>query len=729
MDQTGWHPRPTVARKRRSCDPEDPAVRLEDAPITRTPLPFCIGTIVLVAALVAALPFAGLQPQVDESFFFSASSEAFREHQKIAELFPSFPMLLLACTGEDIDSAEYGLRIDSLTVAVKDVPGVLSVQSVSRGPGSVAAAKESPLWRRVVLAESAEATILIAVIDAHDPGLLIRDLEAAIAPFDTEREPVEVSGVPWLVEMIRRRIVRDFVLFNGIALLLFGALIAVLMRSVRVTLGATVTCLGAVAGSLLIQRALGIPVGILTANLSTVVFIVCLSHLIYMAANWRELASDPPEDPAREARNRTFSASFWCMVTTLFGFLSLLLVEAKPLRQLGASGSLATAVAMAAAYVLFPPFLAWAGLKQTTEKKEKTGGRFPSRRLILVGGAALVLVSVGLSFGLGSLDTDPSLLSYFAPDSDLYRGLEFVDRQGGSSPLQLVVEDSAGARLDDGAAFERLLALQDELEDDPAVGTILSLPIILAEADRNPLASLLSWSFLVELLSGSEYDKIAQDFITEDRKQGRFLVRMVESTREGPRGEIIERLRGIVVEHGFVPALIGGSYRLQASLAAKVAGSLVEGLLLLLVVFSVIAAIVARAVRPTVAMVLAITTVPLSVLGVFGWLRIPMDIISVPAANFCVGLAVDAMVHLVTAARRRRASGMEAAAAWREACRVKARPVLTATAIVVSGFLIFALSGFPPTQRFGLAVVFGTTLSAGAALFLLPLLAAPLSDD
>jgi predicted RND superfamily exporter protein len=51
------------------------------------------------------------------------------------------------------------------------------------------------------------------------------------------------------------------------------------------------------------------------------------------------------------------------------------------------------------------------------------------------------------------------------------------------------------------------------------------------------------------------------------------------------------------------------------------------------------------------------------------------------------------------------------------------RPVLVATGIISAGFGIFVLSSFPPTQRFGLAVILGSAAAATVALLVLPRLA------
>ena len=43
--------------------------------------------------------------------------------------------------------------------------------------------------------------------------------------------------------------------------------------------------------------------------------------------------------------------------------------------------------------------------------------------------------------------------------------------------------------------------------------------------------------------------------------------------------------------------------------------------------------------------------------------------------------------------------------------------------VVSTGFAIFLLSTFPPTQRFGAAIVVGTILASLTALYVMPLLA------
>src|SRR4030081_2053113 len=163
--------------------------------------------------------------------------------------------------------------------------------------------------------------------------------------------------------MIRRSLEHDFWYFSLTAVVLFGLTMAAMFRSARVFLGMLATCPSAVLLTLLLQSMFGKKIGILTVNLGTIVFVVALSHLVYMTFNWQTLSKrlgKESEELADAAMRMTFPASFWSMMCASLGFASLLIVQAKPLRELGFGGVLGTIVALLCAYVMYPPFLRWA---------------------------------------------------------------------------------------------------------------------------------------------------------------------------------------------------------------------------------------------------------------------------------------------------------------------------------------------------------------------------------
>jgi len=682
---------------------------------------------VTIVLLILVAAFVDLKPVVDENFFFSTSDPGVVQSKKIEQHFPSRPELILTVSSHGISSPRYLGRIQKLTQEIDSINGVNSVKSLTAGPKSFQDAVASPFWSRLLIAKDRKASNLIVFLDGKNTEALIKRVQRIMHELDDKDFRIHIAGPPYVVEMIRRSLEHDFWYFSLTAVVLFGLTMAAMFRSARLFLGMLATCTSAVLLTLLLQSMFGKKIGILTVNLGTIVFIVALSHLVYMTFNWQTLADRKgrlgKEAPnlATAALRMTFPASFWSMMCASLGFGSLLIVQAKPLRELGFGGVLGTIVAFICPYVMYPPFLRWAVPRESKLVEQEPPHWFWSRRFGLLS-LGVILVSIGLGVGLTRVNTDPSLLDYFKPHTELRDGLEYVDHTGGSNPLTLIVSAADGSKLNTDAAYEKLWTLHGALENNKDVGTVVSLPTLLAEGDRTPFSALLSYEKMMEIMEQPKYARVSKSFVNEDRTEAVFLIRMLESRHQKHRLEVVNDLRAICRKYGFKPELVGGIYYLQGRLAQLVASSLVTGLFWLNLLFIIIAWIVARSLRGAVAMIISLTLVPLCMLGGIGWFRVPMDVISAPATNVCIGIAIDSMIHLVFGVRRAQRDGKKGWLAWVAGREEQWRGIVYSDVIFAAGFAIFVLSDFPPTQRFGLVVLAGLIIDILANLFVLPLL-------
>ena len=311
-------------------------------------LALTVALFVLVAALV------DLKPVVDENFFFSTSDPQFRQSKKIEQRFPSRPEVILTVSSRNISAPRYLGRIQKLTQQVNTIDAVSAVKSLTAGPKNFQDALASPFWSRLLIAPDRKSSNVIVFMEGKDTEKSIKHLERIMHELDEKDFRIHIAGPPYVVEMIRRSLAHDFWYFSLTAVVLFGLTMAALFRSFRLFVGMLCTCASAVLLSLLLQSMLGHKIGILTVNLGTIVFIVALSHLIYMTFNWQTLADRKgrlgKEAPnlAAAALRMTLPASFWSMVCASLGFGSLLIVQAKPLRELGFGGVLGTMVALSA---------------------------------------------------------------------------------------------------------------------------------------------------------------------------------------------------------------------------------------------------------------------------------------------------------------------------------------------------------------------------------------------
>ncbi|MGH9694499.1 MAG: MMPL family transporter, partial [Bryobacteraceae bacterium] len=480
---------------------------------------------------VVVTTLVDLRPVVDQNFFFSTRDAAVRQSKKIDQRFPSSPSLILAVSSQDISSAKYLSRIARLTAAIRSIDEVTSVKSLTAGPKNFEDAMASPFWHRLLVAHDRKSSNLIVFTENRNGEKLIRRLEHVVDQFDQRDFRVHLAGTPYVVEMVRRSLVHDFRSFSLVAFLLFGLTMALVFHSLRLFLGMLASCSSAVLLTLLLQSLFGQRIGVLTVNLGTIVFIITLSHLVYMTFNWQTLTRrQVQESPelAIAAWRMTFPASFWSMTCSSLGFGSLLLVQAQPLRELGFGGVVGSVMAFVCAYLMYPAFLRWAVPRKTALAALEPPRDFWARRFVVPSIIVLLLAAV-LGFGLTRIDTDPSLLDYFERGTELRDGLEYVDREGGSNPLTLVISSADDSPLNTDAAYSKMWSLQQALEHNRNVGTVISLPVLLAEGDRTPFSFFFSYETLLRFMDKPQHERIARHFVSRDRKDAVFLLRMVEA--------------------------------------------------------------------------------------------------------------------------------------------------------------------------------------------------------
>ncbi|MFC1667691.1 RND family transporter [Candidatus Omnitrophota bacterium] len=675
--------------------------------------------ILTLLSIVWVVKFVPLTPTVDDNFFFSSEDPQLQSEHKISRLFVRKDSQLIISASGDINNGKYLEKISELSKALLELDGVASVNSLTHaGPSSVGKAFDSPLWKRLIVSNDRKASNLIVLLDEEKFPVIIPKIEKIMKKLGDKDFHLQAAGLPYVVELIKRYLLRDLRIFSILAFLIFGFLIFQIFRSKSVLIGTMLSCINACLWTFIITNLLDIPIGLLTANLGTIIFVMTLSHIIFLTFNWRTFRSNPHnKHPVRDAIRRTFPPSFWSMFTTLLGFISLTFVSAKPLRDLGVSGAIGSLVAIAVAYLVFPSFLKM--VRPHLRKKGKIEDyEVKTYNFIDLGKQFVILIIFVTCLltlpGLTMLDFDPSLLSYFSKSSEIYKGLSYIDQNGGSSPLILVVRSKSGEKIHSDKSYNQLWNLQRTLEQHRGVGSVISLPVLIAQAKDAPILGwFLPRSILLSAMELPMNDKIAKSFITKDRKYGLFLLRMIESYRTLPRLDIIEEIKLITENEGLSPEIIGGIYSLQGHLAKLVSSSLVWGLFKLLLLFALIALYISKNLRVTLSVMLSIFVIPLTILGCFGIYKIPLDVISAPASNVAIAMGIDSMIHMIKSFRRTRN--------WQTVRDELWQPILTSMFVVATGFGIFLFSTFPPTQRFGGAILFGTVLAALTALYIMPL--------
>ena len=110
------------------------------------------------------------------------------------------------------------------------------------------------------------------------------------------------------------------------------------------------------------------------------------------------------------------------------------------------------------------------------------------------------------------------------------------------------------------------------------------------------------------------------------------------------------------------------------------------------------------------------------VLGLMGWFRIPLDLMTITIAAICIGIAVDDAIHYVHRFIAEYRNDNDYWRAVRHCHGSIGRAIYYTSITVILGFSILALSNFVPTIYFGLLTGFSMLVALLANLTLLPLL-------
>lgn len=235
----------------------------------------------------------------------------------------------------------------------------------SRGRRPIAHHPQLPrsLLQLAFIGKDRKSTDVIATVKDNVGATTITRLQEIQKRFDRPDFRVVISGVPYVTELISRILGRDLRTFSLAAICIFGVVLLVMFRSLWIVLGTFIACANSSAATLIITQRIHIPIGPVTANVSTMVFVMTLSPMVYLTFNWKKIRQqDKSAGRAAvwSAVKETVHPSFWSAVCMLLGFISLLLVPSTPIKHLGIAGAVGAAMAFFAAYSLYPWFLALA---------------------------------------------------------------------------------------------------------------------------------------------------------------------------------------------------------------------------------------------------------------------------------------------------------------------------------------------------------------------------------
>ena len=568
-----------------------------------------------------------------------------------------------------------------------------------------------------------------------------------------------LGGAPMIADDLVTFVQADLRTFSIAVVLLIIVALGLIFRKLRWVAMPLVCC--AAAGTIMVGI-LGLMdwrVTVVSSNFISLLLIITISLTVHLIVRYRELRAtrrfSSHKKLLRHSVKSMFRPCFYTALTTAVAFGSLIVSGILPIITFGWMMMMGVATALIVAFTLFPSVMSSLKEDETALSSELRLNLTSALafftdalkgRILVLYGLILILSILGLT----RLRVENSFIDYFRESTEIFQGMSLLDEKlGGTLSFDVIVDlpqevdefdDPFGGGFDDGFGgdsdndaywftapkMNQIEEIHNYLDADPQTGKVLSFGSVIQLAkilnDGQPIDGLL-WALLYSRIPETLKDTVLNPFVSVDDNQLRFNVRVIESSEDLNRNELLQRIEaGVESEFGFDDnqvrlsgILVMYNNVLQSLFQSQI---LTIGVVMLAIMLMFLTLF--KSLSIAIICIIPNAIAAALVLGIMGWLNIPLDIMTITIAAISVGIGVDNTIHYMERFRRE----FPRFGNYRETmffCHNSiGRAMYFTSMTIVAGFSILLLSNFIPTIVFGLLTSFAMLVALVGSLTLLP---------
>lgn len=597
-----------------------------------------------------------------------------------------------------------------------------------------------------------------------------RMIEAIRSVMDQYRGDAELflGGVGMVADDMISFIKNDLKIFGLGVFLFLIATLGVIFRSIRWIFIPMLCCAFAAISMIGLLGWFDWEVTVISSNFISLQLIITMAIAIHLIVRHQELQRQNPDMDQRRLLLETIRLKlrpcFYAALTTIAGFGSLLFCDILPVITFGWMMTAGIAVSLVLTFLIFPSLLMFLEkspprrLKQSRFSMLSFLARFTESHgnLILATSGVILVISV---VGISRLEVENAFIDYFKDSTEIYQGMKVIDQQlGGTTPLDVVIDLKAESAPDDNAVqtgavspkdvfsefeeFEtpvndkkywftsdkmaRVMAIHDYLDGLPETGKVMSLGTMIKMAEKlNDGKSLDNFQLALLYTELPEAYKhlLLSPYVSVEKNQVRFSVRVRDSEKNLRRDALLKKIRRDLIDRLHIAPerihltgmLVLYNNMLQSLFDSQILtlGLTVAALMTMFLVLFRSVKIALIAVFPNL---LSIGVV----LGFMGWMKIPLDMMTITIAAISVGIAVDDTIHYIHRFMQEFEKDRDYIKALHRCHKSIGYAMYYTSVTIIIGFSILVLSNFIPSIYFGLLTGLAMFIALVAALTLLP---------
>lgn len=596
-------------------------------------------------------------------------------------------------------------------------------------------------------------------------------IRAVIAKYEAQTNGLYLGGVSMIADDMISYIKADLLVYGVSLTLLLSLVLWLFFRKISLVLFTLFVCVLSLGTASGIFALLNFKITVISSNYLALMLIITISLIIHLLTHFMNLCKKFPRSNIRHKVLATLLAksrpSFYAILTTAIGFLSLILSRIEPVIKLGVMMSVGISVSLLLSFLFFASLMPSLKNVRFDDKKGfkvnflEFCAKFSLKQQKLIFAISALCVVVSL-FGIVQLRVENSFVNYFKNSSPIKQGLLVIDKDfGGTLPLELIVtfkDKNTSATNADFDSFEsefealsndeiywynshktRVAKLTHEyLAKNEFIGSVLSLNSLL-ELGKGIMGGQDLDDFTLAFLSENLPEEFKKDllnaYVNVEKNQLRFVMRVKDSDPRLKRDEFIRQIQSDInalLKDEQVSSELTGLMLLYNNMLQSLFASqfntlaFVVGTIFLLFVF------VFRSAKYALIGIVA-NVVPLSVVfALMGFASLPLDLMSITIAAICIGLGVDDSIHYIYNFKKELAArqAIKAGSTFATARAIKLSHYTIGQAFfqskiaIIIGFCTMMSSNFTPTIYFGALTVLVMVLLLLGSLLLLPSLLA-----
>jgi len=599
----------------------------------------------------------------------------------------------------------------------------------------------------------------------------IRDI---IAPY-RQYGKLYLGGLPMITDDMVTFVRSDLTMFGAGVLAFLIIILTVIFRKLRWIVLPLLSCFYAGLIMIGVLGLFGWMVTVISSNFLALMLIITISMNIHLIVRYLQLQRDNPNDDqlalVRTTIHKMVKPCLYTALTTIIGFGSLVVSDIKPVIDFGLMMSAGLTVTFATSFLLFPTMLLVMGKSNPTTTIEEVRFMLPEylARLTEFQGNKILLLAVVLSAfsiaGISMLRVENSFINYFSEDTEIYQGLKLIDEElGGTTPVEILIklesdveeltEEDLAEMTEDEIREERefmealrtqpelwfnptkvqiIKKAHDFLDGLPEIGKVLSLAssVRVVEEIAGKELEGLDLAILYNKVPDTVKDSLINSYISIENNEARIVARVLDTQPDLRRKDLLDKIRhGLGKQNEFEElsdykflindVTVSGLLVLYNNMLQSLFSSQIKSIGVVMLGIGIMFLVLFRSVTLSIIGILPNLLGALVVLGIMGWAKIPMDMMTITIAAITIGIAVDNGIHYIYRFREEYAlSGSYEKTLY--ICHSNiGKAVFYTTMTIIFGFSILMLSNFIPTIYFGVLTGAAMFIALMAALTVLP---------